>query len=357
MLDRLREWMRSESVGAVCLTDPISIAYLTGVQLNPHERLCALIVTVAEATLVLPALEAAGARSAVKGAALRPWTDGQDPWRVVAEALAGTGDRLGVEKAHLSLARWEKLRSLTGASQALDTGWPLTRLRSRKSPQELAALQHAAKLTDAVTERIWEHIHEGITETEIGRALEALMAELGAAPSFEGIALSGPNTALPHGRQSERRLQPGDLVLLDFGARHDGYAADTTRVGVVGPPSREQVELHALVLAAHDSAIAAVRPGLTAGELDETARGTIRAAGHGEHFNHRLGHGLGLEVHEHPSLDPGSETVLEEGMVITIEPGVYVPGWGGIRIEDDLVLEAGGARLLTRADRSLRCIG
>lgn len=355
MLDRLREWMRSESVGAVCLTDPISIAYLTEVQLNPHDRLCALIVTVAEATLVLPALETPGARSAVKGAALRPWTDGQDPWRVVAEALAGTGDRLGVEKAHLSLARWEKLRSLTGASQALDAGWPLTRLRSRKSPQELAALQHAAKLTDAVTERIWEHIHEGITETEIGRALEALMAELGAAPSFEGIALSGPNTALPHGRQSERRLQPGDLVLLDFGARHDGYAADTTRVGVVEPPSREQVELHALVLAAHDSAIAAVRAG---------GRGAGRDR---PRHNPRCRPWRALQSPPRPRPGSGSPRTPEPRPRQRHRAGGghddhdrtrrLRPGLGRHSHRGRLVLEAGGARLLTRADRSLRCIG
>ncbi|MDQ6897929.1 MAG: Xaa-Pro peptidase family protein [Candidatus Dormibacteraeota bacterium] len=356
MLDRLRTWLRSESVGAAYLTDPISIAYLTGLRINPHERLYALVVTATEATVVLPALEEAGAHSVVRGAALLPWADGSDPWTGVAGALAGIGDRLAVEKAHLSLADWEKLRGLTGVSDTIDAGPTLTRFRACKSLPELAALERAAQLTDLVSEAIWERLQEGMSEIEMGRALEALMGELGTSAAFGSIALSGPNSALPHGRQTSRRLQRGDLILLDFGASHQGYAADVTRVGVVGPPTPEQVEIHALVLAAHDAAVAAVRPGLTAGELDEIARDKIRAGGHADHFNHRLGHGLGLEAHEHPSLDPGSLTVLEQGMVITIEPGVYLAGWGGIRIEDDVVVEAGGARLLTRADRSLQSI-
>ncbi|MDQ6636328.1 MAG: Xaa-Pro peptidase family protein [Candidatus Dormibacteraeota bacterium] len=356
MLDRLQTWLRSESVRAAYLTDPVSIAYLTGLRLNPHERLYGLVVTATEATVVLPALEEAGARSVVRGAALLPWADGSDPWPEVAQALAGIGHRLAVEKAHISLGSWEKLSDLTGVSEAVDVGPTLTRFRARKSPGELAALERAAQLTDLVSEAIWERLHEGMTEVEMGRALEALMSELGTSAAFGSIALSGPNSALPHGRQTGRRLQRGDLVLLDFGASHEGYAADVTRVGVVGPPSSEQAELHALVLAAHDAAVAAVEPGLTAGELDQIARAKIGAGGHADHFTHRLGHGLGLEAHEHPSLDPGSQTVLEEGMVITIEPGVYLPGWGGVRIEDDVVVEAGGARLLTKADRSLRSI-
>jgi Xaa-Pro aminopeptidase len=145
----------------------------------------------------------------------------------------------------------------------------------------------------------------------------------------------------------------GDLVLLDFGAAVDGYKGDTTRMAVVGPPDARQVELHALVLEAHDAAIAAVRPGATSGDVDAAARTVITDAGLGGRFIHRVGHGIGLQVHEDPSLDPGSTLVLEAGMTFTIEPGVYIPGWGGIRVEDDLVVEVAGARLLTTAPREL----
>jgi len=146
-------------------------------------------------------------------------------------------------------------------------------------------------------------------------------------------------------------------VLLDFGAAWQGYRADTTRMAVVGEPDARQLEAHSVVLAAHDAALAAVRAGVAAGDVDEAARAVIREGGMGDRLIHRVGHGLGLEAHEDPSLDPGSGVLLEEGMVVTVEPGVYVPGWGGVRIEDDVVVEAGGGRLLTAASRELRTTG
>jgi Xaa-Pro aminopeptidase len=144
--------------------------------------------------------------------------------------------------------------------------------------------------------------------------------------------------------------------LLDFGAAFEGYRADTTRMAVVGEATARQLEIHRLVLQAHDAAINAVRAGVTTGEVDAAARGVIAAAGLGDRFFHRVGHGLGLEAHEDPSLDPGSNTVLEPGMVFTIEPGIYIPLWGGVRIEDDVVVEADGCRVLTTADRNLRMV-
>src|SRR6202030_1213821 len=148
-----------------------------------------------------------------------------------------------------------------------------------------------------------------------------------------------------------------DCVLLDFGAAFDGYCADTTRMAVVGEPSERHRSIHGLVLEARDAAIEAVRAGATTGAIDAAARHVIDAAGMGDRFIHRVGHGLGLEAHEDPSLDPGSATVLEAGMVFTIEPGVYIPGFGGVRIEDDVLVERSGCRLLTKQDRSLRVIG
>jgi Xaa-Pro aminopeptidase/Xaa-Pro dipeptidase len=148
----------------------------------------------------------------------------------------------------------------------------------------------------------------------------------------------------------------GDYVLLDFGAAFDGYRADTTRMAVVGEPSARHREIHQLVLAGHDAAIDAVRAGVTTGDVDAAARRVIEAGGYGKEFIHRVGHGLGLEAHEDPSLDPGSTRTLEEGMVFTIEPAIYIPGWGGVRIEDDVVAQEGGCRVLTVADRSLRVI-
>jgi Xaa-Pro aminopeptidase/Xaa-Pro dipeptidase len=191
---------------------------------------------------------------------------------------------------------------------------------------------------------------------DVALMIGSIIGELGGMLSFGTLVQSGPNSALPHLEPSGRRLAPGDFVLLDFGAAYGGYKADSTRMAVVGEPSERHREIHGLVLAAHDAAIDAVRPGATTGEVDGAARRVIDGAGYGERFFHRIGHGLGLEAHEDPSLDPGSRTVLEAGMVFTIEPGIYIPGWGGVRIEDDIVVEEGGCRVLTKADRSLRVI-
>jgi Xaa-Pro dipeptidase len=197
-------------------------------------------------------------------------------------------------------------------------------------------------------------LRPGQSELEVAAQVAALIAGTGARPSFETIVQSGANSALPHLRPTERRLTEGDLVLLDLGAALGGYHGDITRMAVVGQADARQLEVHQAVLDAHDAALAAVRPGATAGEVDEAGRRVLRAAGLGEYFIHRIGHGLGLECHEAPSLDPGSPLVLQEGMVLTIEPGAYIPGWGGIRIEDDVVVAAHGARPLTEADHSLR---
>ena len=191
-------------------------------------------------------------------------------------------------------------------------------------------------------------------EPDVAFVIGSVIGELGGTLAFPSLVQSGPNSALPHLEPSNRKLDGGDLVLLDFGAAFAGYKADTTRIAVVGEPSAKQREIHRIVLEAHDAAIAAVRPGVTTGDVDAAARRVIEAAGYGENFFHRVGHGIGLEGHEDPSLDPGSRTVLQPGMVFTIEPGVYLPGFGGVRIEDDVVVIDGGCRVLTKADRTLR---
>lgn len=358
-LDRLRTWLAAREAGAAVLTDPLSIAYLTGFATNPHERLMALVVREGGAVLVVPSLEADSAAAAARGVSVSAWRDGDDPWAPVAAALDGfgSGGRLAVEVDHLSLARWERLRGIAPGAQPVDAGAEVRRLRVRKTADEIARLEHAAQLTDEITERLAGELRAGRSELEIAAAIDQQIAAAGARPSFDTIVQSGPNSALPHLRPGDRRLAAGDLVLIDFGAASGGYRADTSRTLVLGEPDARQREVHALVLAAHDAAVAAVRPGATAGEVDEAARAVIRAGGMAEAFIHRVGHGLGLDGHEDPSLDPGGATVLEEGMVITIEPGVYLAGWGGVRIEDDVVVEAGGPRLLTRADRALRVAG
>ena len=352
-VDRIWAWMEARNVSTAFLTYPISIAYLTGFATNPHERLMALVLREAEAVLVVPGLEEESATAAARGVSVKPWRDGEDPWAVAASVLGGGISRLAVEKGHLSLSGWDRLQAVTGAVEAVDVGAEVRRVRARKGPDEIEKLERAGRLTDQVTELILAELEIGRAELEVAAAIEAHVAGVGGRPSFATIVQSGPNSAQPHLRPTGRRIAAGDLLLLDFGVDWDGYKADTTRTVVLGESDPRQREVHSLVMAAQDAAVAAVRPGVSVGEVDEAARAVTREAGLAGRFIHRVGHGLGLEAHEDPSLDPGGSAILEEGMVITIEPGVYIPGWGGVRIEDDVVVEAGGRRMLTHADRRL----
>lgn len=347
--------MAGHHVDATYVTNPLSIAYLTGFRADPLERLMALAVRAGGATLVVPALERERAEERARDAEVVAWRDGEDPYGLVANALSGARD-IAVEKRHLSLHAAETLTERAGAAELVDAGAELSRMRLHKRPREIAQLTRAAEITDAVCERAFAHARAGQSEIELALVIDAAIGELGGTLSFETLVQSGPNSALPHARPGNRKLEAGDLVLLDFGAAFDGYRADTTRMGVVGEPAERQREIHRIVLEAHDAAIAAVRPGVTTGEVDAAARRVIDAAGYGEHFSHRVGHGIGLDAHEEPSLDPGSTTLIEPGMVFTVEPGIYVAGWGGVRIEDDIVAEESGCRVLTTAHRSLRVI-
>jgi len=348
--------MANRHVNALYVTQPVSIAYLTGFEANPHERLMAMAIRREGATLIVPALEEEKAKARAVDADIVSWRDGENPWDLVREAL-GNLTEIGVEKEHLSLHAAETITTITGASELVDVGPEIRRRRLTKSDEEIEKLQRAAAITDEAGERVMARLRAGMTEVEVGLLMGSAIGELGGQLSFPALVQSGPKSSLPHWEPSGRKLSAGDLVLLDFGASFGGYKADSTRMAVVGEPSAKQREIHELVLAAHDAAIAAVRAGVTTGDVDAAARTVIETGGYGEQFFHRIGHGIGLEGHEDPSLDPGSKTVLEVGMTFTVEPGVYIPGWGGVRIEDDVVVvEEGGCRVLTKADRSLRVI-
>src|SRR5436309_2170898 len=327
--------MMNRHLDALYITRPVSIAYLTGLEANPHERLMALAVRGEGATLIVPALEEERARGRATNADVVAWRDGEDAYELVTRELAGFSE-VGVEKDHLSLHAAEVITSRTSVSELVDVGPEIKRLRLIKNDDEIAKLQRAAVITDQAYELVISKMRAGQTEVDVALLLASAIGDLGGTLSFPTLIQSGPNSSLPHLEPSSRRLSAGDLVLLDFGAAFGGYKADTTRMAVVGANTEKHREIHELVLAG--------------------ARGVIERGGYGKEFFHRVGHGLGLEGHEDPSLDPGSDTLLEEGMVFTIEPGVYIPGWGGVRIEDDVVVQGGGCHVLTQANRSLRVI-
>lgn len=253
----------------------------------------------------------------------------------------------------------ETLTAATSTSLTVVTvSNPITALRVTKDSGEIAALELACAITSRAVDVLAEGIRPGDTEIGIARRLEQIFGELGAEDrAFATIVATGPHSAMPHHRPGPRELVPGDLLVIDCGARVNGYHADMTRTFVVGEPQPWQLELHSLVAEAARAGREEVRPGVALADLDAAARRVIEAAGHGDHFGHGLGHGTGLDIHEAPMIGPRAEGRLVAESTITVEPGVYIPGRGGVRIEDSLLVTADGHRSLTTSLRDLRVVG
>ena len=261
--------------------------------------------------------------------------------------------RLGFESTGVTHKTWQELDEMEGV-ELVPTEDVVERLRWVKDRDELALIERAQAAADEAFERVTRKLSEGMTEREVAFDLEVAMREAGAdSVGFPTIAAFGENAAEPHHGPGERRLAKGDVVKLDFGSKVDGYHSDMTRTVAFGEPDPQLREIHRIVLEAHDAGAAAVRAGARAGDADAAARTVIREAGYGDNFGHSLGHGIGLEVHEGPTLRDGSEDVLPEGTVVTVEPGIYLPGLGGVRIEDMVVVEATGARALPATSKQL----
>ena len=233
----------------------------------------------------------------------------------------------------------------------------LNSMRNIKSEEELEKLREAARLADYAVEVGCNEIAEGKTELEILMAIEFELKKKGAEKmAFDTMVLSGPKTASPHGNPGNRKIKKGDFVLFDLGVVYQGYCSDITRTVAFGEPTDAQREIYETVSKAEQAAVDSVRPGVKAMEIDKAARDVIEQAGYGRYFTHRVGHGLGISVHEYPSVTGTNELVLEEGMVFTIEPGIYHPGITGVRIEDDVVVTADGVEVLTKFPKELQIL-
>lgn len=263
--------------------------------------------------------------------------------------------RLGFEAAHTSFQKHQKLLELLPEVELVPIGPELDEIRSSKDEQELQKLEEVAVLASESLLSCLPLLQPGIKETEFALQLEFEMRRRGAeGRSFDFIVASGERGAMPHGRASDKLIQSGELVTIDYGAIKDGYCSDETVTVAIGNISQEQQQIYQTVLEAHDRAIAAVRPGISCKELDAIARDHIKAQGFGDYFGHGLGHGVGLEIHEKPTVSPKSETALEPGMVITIEPGIYLPGIAGVRIEDMVAVTTEGCKILTKVPKQLK---
>ena len=262
--------------------------------------------------------------------------------------------RLGFESDGVTFRSYEDLRASAKGMELVPVGGEVERQRWVKDDDELAALERAQRATDDAFDAVAGRLRDGMTERELAFELEAEMRRAGAErPAFDPIVAFGEDAAEPHHEPTDRPLSRGDVVKMDFGALVDGYHADMTRTVAFGEPPSQLRDVHDLVRTAQQAGIEAVRVGATGAEVDAAARTVIEEAGLGEHFTHGLGHGVGLEIHEAPRLARGSDDVMAAGAVVTVEPGVYLPGVGGVRIEDMVEVREDGRRALPRADKDL----
>jgi Xaa-Pro aminopeptidase len=357
-LARLRDAAEGRGIAAVVVSPSPDLAYLTGYRPMPFERPTLLVVRPGfDPAMLVPELEEAPARSSPAGGLLDviTWSDGTDPYAAAAEMLpvAGTiaaGDRMWA--AHLLGLQ----RAIPGAS--FEAASPLIgELRSVKDPDELDALRRAGGAADATFRELCDLGFIGRTESEVASEVADLLVSNGHSRADFTIVAGGPNSASPHHEAGQRRFEARDAVVLDFGGELDAYFSDTTRTVVVGEPPDGFGEIYAAVEAAQEAAFLAIQPGVPAEQIDRAARSVIDAAGFGDRFIHRTGHGIGLEVHEPPYIVEGNSDAVVAGNTFSIEPGIYIGGRYGVRIEDIVAVTAEGADRFNLSTRELQVVG
>jgi Xaa-Pro dipeptidase len=365
-LDRVIAALRERGLDGLALMPDANLRYLSGLNFHHGKRLTLVLVPAGGTTpcFVIPALEQSQAE-ATSLIEMRyfPWGDAEGPAGALAaavEAAFGPGARaltLAVEHTSMRVMELRALESAVPGLRSVDATPLLAELRMAKDEQELAAIAQAVRIIEVALGRAVAHIRPGITERELSRVIsDEVIAAGGDGESFENIVASGPNAANPHHNNTDRPLQAGDLIIVDCGARYGGYISDITRTFALGEPGEEARRIYELVLRANEAGRARARPEATGAEIDAATRAVIEAGGYGQYFIHRTGHGFGIETHELPNIVAGSDEPLAPGTTFTVEPGIYVPGLTGVRIEDDVVISTEGAQVLTSFPRELQVI-
>lgn len=332
--------------------DPMSIYYLTGIHIVPYERFYGLVIDVKnkECTMINPSVDAGCMKGEIKEVT---YLDSDGPQAVI-QTVIGNCEKLAVDMKYFSMMIGQMLQNFSCKTE--DLGDCIAKLRMKKDEKEIAELQYAAKIVDEALLYVSDKIKPGMTETQLQMMLFSYMTKYPGFIMDEFIiyVLGASKSANPHGKTSSDPLKEGDIILIDFCAYYNYYWSDITRCLFLGKPKEEKiVEIYEIVLQANLAAIAAVKPGAKAKDIDFAARDLITKAGYGGHFIHRTGHGLGLSVHEEPYITSVNELVLEEGMTFTIEPGIYLEGIGGVRIEDDILVTKDGCKVLTTTSKRL----
>jgi len=351
-LDNLHEDLKTRQIDRFLVSNISNVRYLSGFSGST----AAMLVGTDGATLVTDFRYREQAEGEVYRG-VRVEIDTRDALTAIIDMLTDFEGRIGFESASLAYAVFEKLQnSLKASLVPVETAVEL--LRQVKDESELASIAKAVDISDEVFAEVVGEIKPGLTEVDIAARIDFLLRKKSSQiPAFETIVASGEHSSLPHAKPTTRVIREGDLVKMDFGAIWDGYCADITRTVVVGKASQRVREIYDIVLAANEKAISGVRAGIKGSDVDGFARGYITEKGYGEEFGHGLGHGVGLEIHEGPRFSRKDDTILRAGMVATVEPGIYIPGWGGVRIEDIVVVEDEGCKVLTSSEKALMEVG
>ncbi|GAX89945.1 metallopeptidase [Effusibacillus lacus] len=352
--------MEEAGVDLSIVTSPANVMYLSGFWGNPHERFMGVVIPRQGVPfLLVPALDR---EKAVEKSTLAVHTheDTDSAVEILVRVLdkepKGIG-RIAIEKREMSVARLEELQERFPAARYSNVEDQLTAMRLQKDEDELSLMKKAAQLADEAVAFAASQMTPGKMEYEIVQAVESFVKRQGAdRMAFDTMVLAGEKSALPHGTPGDRDIRRGDFVLVDLGIVWKGYCSDITRTFVIGEATDKQRNIYETVMKANEAAIQAVKPGVDAGRIDRAARDVITNAGYGGFFIHRVGHGLGIDIHESPSVHGKNGQLLVPGMTFTVEPGIYVPEIGGVRIEDDVLVTETGVQVLTTYPKELKIL-
>ncbi|MDM8212455.1 aminopeptidase P family protein [Enterococcus hirae] len=357
-IEKLQKWLKDQEADWAYISNPEHIAYYANFHSEPHERVLALFIPQAGGTpfLFTPAMETEAAAATGWEGLVQGYLDNEDPWALIAQMIErlGGGNRFAIEKNHLTVDRYAAIKHVLPGDYGTDLTSFIEQQLLIKTPDEIEKLKEAGKWADQALSIGFQAIQTGATEMDVVAEIEYQLKKQGvAAMSFDTLVQTGANAANPHGEPGLRPLEEHKFVLFDLGVIWKGYCSDVSRTVAFKEPNDFDRKIYHLVLEAHMAAFNAVRPGITASELDHIAREVIEDAGYGEYFNHRLGHGIGTTVHEFPSIMEGNDMVLKEGMCFSIEPGIYIPEKVGVRIEDCVCVTKDGALPFTHTPKEL----
>ncbi|WP_019242904.1 MULTISPECIES: M24 family metallopeptidase [Bacillus] len=357
----LQNWLQEKDLSAAFITSTENVFHLSSFYSDPHERLLCLAVFPAhEPILICPKMEVQDVKNSGWIHDIIGYTDIENPWELIKQAIHNRNvkiTKVAVEKEHMNVERYEQILTYFSSPTFVSAEEKLRQLRMIKDEKELNLLREACKFADYAIEVGVSEIKEGKTEMDVLATIEYELKKKGISEmSFSTMVLTGKNAASPHGTPGNTKIKKGDLVLFDLGVVYEGYCSDITRTVAYYDINDKQNEIYQTVLQAQLAALEASKPGATCAEIDFAARNYIASKGYGEYFPHRLGHGLGISVHEYPSLTETNSLKVEKGMVYTIEPGIYVPEIAGVRIEDDVYITKDGHEVLTKYPKELQII-